>query len=124
MPRVILFLSLLIIGVFCYADDGYRLWLRYDKIDDAACLHQYIRQINSVYFQNSSPTLDAARKELLSGLKGLLGKQVKEVKQIQSNTIFVYANSEKNEDFITIRNAGPEGFRIETTQINSKYLIR
>jgi alpha-glucuronidase len=59
------------------AEDGYRLWLRYDSIDDASLRASYIgaasRIVLSTTGGNESPVISAARRELADGLKGLLG---------------------------------------------------
>ena len=64
-----------------FADDGYRLWLRYDRIADeslrtadaAALSHLVLATPDGT----DSPTLTAARNELTAGLKGLLGLDAK-----------------------------------------------
>jgi alpha-glucuronidase len=69
-------LILLLIGRLgaTQAEDGYRLWLRYDPITDAPLLKSYQTLLTGIYLNTGSPTLQAARRELLTGLKGLLGK--------------------------------------------------
>jgi len=56
------------------ADDGYRLWLRYDRLPEkqAAAYHS---QIKSLFVSGNSPTFAAIRDELENGLSGLLGKK-------------------------------------------------
>jgi alpha-glucuronidase len=54
------------------AEDGYRLWLRYDKVADKALYNQYRQSITQLVFPGSSETLQAAQKELGMGLNGLL----------------------------------------------------
>lgn len=39
--RFILLFVLVLNSFLAYAEDGYRLWLRYDKVDDARLLSQY-----------------------------------------------------------------------------------
>ena len=56
------------------ADDGYRLWLRYDVLPENSA-NKYRENINFLNMPGDSPTIDAARSELMSGLKGLLGSQ-------------------------------------------------
>jgi alpha-glucuronidase len=59
------------------AEDGYRLWLRYDLIPDHAHRAAVSKAIGEVVFATpagvDSPTLAAARAELTAGLGGLLG---------------------------------------------------
>ena len=56
------------------AEDGYRLWLRYDLIGDKSLLQQYRNALTAVLFPANTPTLAAAKQELLIGLQGLLGQ--------------------------------------------------
>ena len=55
------------------AEDGYRLWLRYEPVADAARLAQARALCASVYMPATTPTLAAARNELARGLAGMLG---------------------------------------------------
>lgn len=71
------------------AEDGYRLWLRFDKIDDNTLLQQYRNQISSVFFEGSSLTLNVAKKELITGLQGLLDKKISESKAVNNSSIVI-----------------------------------
>lgn len=59
------------------AEDGYRLWLRYDRIADDAQRTAYAAALGHVVLATpagtDSPTIAAARDELMTGLSGLLG---------------------------------------------------
>lgn len=113
MTKSILFsFSFLLLAAFCKAEDGYRLWLRYDKIDNNILLQQYRNQISSFYFEKSSPTLDAARKEILTGLQGLLDKKIIEAKTSSNSSIVISTKSSLvniNYDVL-----GNEGFYISS----------
>ncbi len=58
------------------ADDGYRLWLRYDLVDDSTLLAHYRASVSEIVAQGGSETADAALEELRRGLRGLLGRDV------------------------------------------------
>src|SRR5438067_5199519 len=60
------------------AEDGYELWLRYRQVADAARLAEYRAAITQLVVPgaDASPTLAAARDELTTGLRGLLGADV------------------------------------------------
>src|SRR4051794_30225749 len=58
------------------AEDGSELWLRYTKTSDPARLAEYRAVIKSVVVFGDSPTLDAARDEMLRGLRGILAKDI------------------------------------------------
>jgi len=65
------------LSVAANAEDGYRLWLRYDRIGDAALRTGYAQVLSHVVLATpagvDSPAITAAREELLRGLGGLLG---------------------------------------------------
>jgi len=57
-------------------EDGYELWLRYRPVSDAALRREYRAAIGYLVLPGDSPTLRAARAELATGLRGLLGSAV------------------------------------------------
>jgi alpha-glucuronidase len=63
------------------AEDGYRLWLRYERITDESLRASYAAAITEVVLASPgsgvSPTLTAAQDELAAGLNGLLGNNVR-----------------------------------------------
>ncbi len=67
------------------AEDGYRLWLRYDRIGNPNLLQSYRNSISSVQV-TASP---AASKELRQGLEGLLGKKLPSTSNMQEGTLLV-----------------------------------
>ncbi len=75
MNRLFL-LALLCFTCTAYADDGYRLWLKYDRINDAARRQAYTESAQFIALTGSSPILKTAADELQLGLQGLLGKSV------------------------------------------------
>src|ERR1017187_2098162 len=69
------------------AEDGYRLWLRYDRIADATLRQAYAAAIFEIVLPDPPPprgggagsdaeALAATRDELVAGLSGLLGSNV------------------------------------------------
>jgi alpha-glucuronidase len=69
MTRAALILLLLSRLSATQAEDGYRLWLRYDRIQDSQLLREYHKAITSLQFNGAF----AAQQELTTGLRGLLG---------------------------------------------------
>jgi len=57
------------------SDDGYRLWLRYELVDESQLREAYRRVLGSLHFPGASDTLRAAREELEHALRGLLGTE-------------------------------------------------
>src|SRR4051812_6646668 len=93
MKSILLLVLLVVFSAFCNAEDGYRLWLRYDKIDDNTLLQQYRNQITSILFYGNSPTLTAAKNELKTGLRGLLDKKIADANSIINGTITAFTKS-------------------------------
>ncbi len=58
------------------ADDGYRLWLKYDGIENAAYRNLCLDQVKAAVIVGESATIRTARDELMAGLKGLLGSDI------------------------------------------------
>src|SRR6185503_10347869 len=73
--RFLIAAFLLLLAIPAQAEDGYDLWLRYRPME-AAALAQYRPLATAVVAEGTSPTLDAARTELIQGLSGLLDKKV------------------------------------------------
>lgn len=82
-----LLLSLFTIPGLVHAEDGYRLWLRYDAIANKNLAAGYRQSIRQIMFKTGAPTLTAAKNELLAGLKGLLQYQPADAKTIAGNAL-------------------------------------
>jgi len=110
-----------------HAEDGYRLWLRYDKIDNSNLMQQYRTAISYIQFARSSPTLDAAKKEMLEGLQGLLNKKITLPNKIENGTILVGTAADLAIYSLVSKDAfnkiGEEGFIIKTAKSNQKNII-
>jgi len=122
--RILITLLTILTTMISRAEDGYRLWLRYDKIDNAQKLTTYNQSIKGWMLLENSPTLSAAQEELQLGLKGLLGKDVTPVKEIKTDGIILLGKTTvpmlSKLDAVTKANLNEEGFLIFTTLINKK----
>lgn len=77
MKRSWLIASLLLsLSFHVTADNGYRLWLRYDRIADQPTRDAYATLLKSYYAQGNSKTIDIIRKEFDLALPSLLGQRV------------------------------------------------
>ena len=56
------------------AEDGYELWLRYQRIADGALLNHYRSAVTSLVAGSESATGRVTASELSRGLRGLFGK--------------------------------------------------
>ena len=66
------------------SEDGYKLWLRYEKVSDNELLQDYRTVLSKVRFIGKSAILDNARTELFTGLEGLLDKKINSVESGES----------------------------------------
>lgn len=129
--RKYLLLSTLIMAALCQnakAEDGYRLWLRYDQVSDSKKLQHYRERVRNFLISGNSETLTAAKDELRLGLRGLLGTDVTEVSTVAGNGTLVIG---KSGDAVLaplkleskLRDAGQEGFVILNSKVNNKEVI-
>ena len=75
--------------------DGYKLWLKYDKIENSELLNEYAEIVSSIYFKDDSDILKNAKKEFSLALPQILNKQVKYSNNISSDNsliVNVYEN--------------------------------
>jgi alpha-glucuronidase len=124
LKSVALFFSLLFLTAYSHAEDGYRLWLRYDKITNEGLLQQYRTQVSNILFYASSPTLAAAKKELTTGLSGLLDKQVGSSNAFANGSVIAFTKGTSKPDLplegFDYSALGSEGFIIKTVTSGGK----
>ena len=127
MKKTFLFFHLLFITAIACAEDGYTLWLRYNKIDDPVLLQQYRSKLNSIQFTGNSLTVAVAKKELLNGLQGLLAISIADKTTTSDRSIVAgtpltstFIQSFLSEGNFTL---GNEGFVISTKKSDQKNII-
>ena len=114
--RPILALLALSSALTLTAEDGYRLWLRYDPIADPALRQAYAGAISEIVIpENPRPLVASARDELVTGLRGLLGADIPVVTKATRNNALIlgiprdpWIASVVNE--ADLREAGVEGY--------------
>src|ERR1700754_219417 len=118
----LLVLLMLPAGTAARAEDGYRLWLRYDALPERA-LRAYRPLVTSVVVQGKSATLDAARAELSEGCAGLLGRPVPSTERVERDGAIV-AGTPKSSPLIgrlgwarQLEALGAEGFLIRSLKL-------
>lgn len=115
VPLVLLCVSLYASNV--RADDGYRLWLRYDQLP-AQSVNMYQQHIKSIAVQGKSPTFDAIRRELSTGCAGLLGTPIVVGDRGDASVIVGTPHTSPSIRRLgwesELKRLGPEGFRIRT----------
>lgn len=90
------------------AENGYQLWLRYTRIENAALRNSYTGRVSRIYIENSSsPTLTVLQKELSRALPQMLGTPVTFVRQPDKATLVIRKSTNTS-------SLGKEGFQIQS----------
>src|SRR5215203_1798441 len=71
------------------AEDGYDLWLRYNKISNNSLLDQYKNQITLPVVIGSSQTIAIIRSELTQAFSGLTGISYEILSSIGKSSAFI-----------------------------------
>ncbi len=127
-------LLVLCITLFCrhnllYADDGYELWMKYKKIEDANRLAEYQQSITSVIVEGRTETCRIIQDELNRGLGGLLGKEIPVTKTNPENGSIIVGTPENSDiikeliDTSILESLGSEGFIIKSANANGNDTI-
>jgi len=103
------------------AENGYRMWLRYEPAADSNRLAEYRRTVRSLVVTGRSAALEAARHELKAGFSGILGRQI-EIRREPSpgSVILGAARSPLIGKLVSPRDLetlGKEGYLIRTVPI-------
>jgi alpha-glucuronidase len=110
-----IFILLLFISSIAFADDGSKLWLKYDLIKEAKQRESYAPFTKFIAVSSDNQTLKIASEELQMGLQVLLGKKIATVKTATS-TGGILLNVNKNAP--SNANLSNEGFEIYTEKGN------
>ena len=108
------------------AEDGYELWLRYHRVADAALLKQYRGTATGVLVSGESATARAVSAELARGLKGLLGADVADLKDVTTGDGTVIAGNGRSPVISTLglesdlRTLAGEGYLIRSMRVRGR----
>lgn len=111
------------------AEDGYRLWLRYDQISSDVKLKSYREAITEIHMPTGSVTMQAAAAELKEGLSGLLGKEVTIGNSNITSPALVVGTPQNSELIAGLKlgkalsEVGEEGYLILTKKIQNKNCV-
>ncbi|MFA5555406.1 MAG: alpha-glucuronidase family glycosyl hydrolase [Phycisphaerae bacterium] len=110
-------------------DDGYRLWLKYDTIQNEKLLKSYRSLISSVIVPGQSEMSTIIREEISKGLAGLLGKEIS-VNKSSDRFGSLYICKAGESDVINkarlsgkLNGLGSEGYIIQTAKLNNSKTI-
>lgn len=116
----------LALGKTGLAEDGYRLWLRYDPLP-MSTQQNYRPRITSIVVPSHSATLDVLRLELVNGCAGLLGRTIPIAETVEQAGAII-AGTPKSSSLIAslrlpLNDLGPEGFHVRSTTLNGHAAI-
>ena len=69
--------------------NDYKLWLKYDKIENSSVSNSYAKMASSIYFPQSSEILNNAKKELSLALPQMTGITVKYSNELNSESSLI-----------------------------------
>ncbi|MTI40587.1 alpha-glucuronidase [Fulvivirga lutimaris] len=89
MQRFCITLLCVLNTYFAQAEDGYKLWLRYEPVLNQQLSSQYKEITKAIYFGDGDPTLDVAKAEVQNGLPKLLSIPVSISKDINKASLVI-----------------------------------
>src|SRR5436305_4029424 len=107
------------------AEDGYRLWLRYDPLPQQM-IGVYRARVTSIIVQGRSATLDAIRTELTNGCTGLLGHAVQAAENVDRDGALIVGTPQSSSLINRLKwerqlaDLGPEGFCIRSLKLGRR----
>ncbi|PLK42814.1 alpha-glucuronidase family glycosyl hydrolase [Emticicia sp. TH156] len=81
-----IFVLLMVFSLAARADDGSRLWLKYDLLKDPVLRTSYTSSTRFIVAHDESPIIKTAVTELQSGLGGLLGRRIQVYSKADTRT--------------------------------------
>ena len=121
--------AFVLLVLFCggvKADDGYRLWLRYDPLP-ARPAEMYRGRVKSIAVQGRSATFDLIRAEFSQSYASLLGTQLAVGERDDASVVVGLPQTSmlirKLQWEPQLKRLGPEGFRIRTVRHANRDVI-
>ncbi len=110
-------------GITAKAEDGYRLWLRYDPLP-AQEIEKYRAHITSIVVPGDSTTQTATREELVEGCSGLLGQPVPATNEVNGDGAVIVGTPKSSPVIASLKldaqlnSLGAEGYVIRSEKVN------
>jgi alpha-glucuronidase len=126
MRTFFLFICSCLLCITLNGEDGYRLWLRYDKIANSKVLSEYQKNIKGFKVHGNSPTMTVARNELQVAFTGLIGLSTNSSGNSNIvNVVSLASGSPINVNDIKekLKNTKPDGFVIFTSSKDRSIII-
>lgn len=122
-------LTFLMVFINLSAQEDYKLWLQYEKVQDLKLVSQYKSNINRIVALGDSETIQLSLKEIQLGLSGLLGTEISTTQNTNGeNSLVLGTKSSLNENILkNFKNEfdliNKEGFIIKTIKLKDKNQI-
>lgn len=124
ITRKLLFIILVLTPFAVVAEDGYRLWLRYDLITNQEKVKEYQAAFQSLVLEQQSPTLSIVQDELTRAAKGLLGASIAFVKNPSDGSVIVGTSQSPIVSSLhfddQLKALGNEGYLIRSVRYQNK----
>jgi alpha-glucuronidase len=110
-------------------EDGYDLWLRYRRLPAGSRASEYRRALDRIVLETNSPTLDAARDELVAAFSGLLGSVLTVDRQVSGDGVLVLGTPSSSQIIASLdlaaplREAGDDGFVLRAMTVKGMRAI-
>lgn len=110
-----------------FTQTGYDLWLQYDEISNSKINKSYQQNFRGYHVIGSSPTLEAAKKELQTAFKGFFGQQIPETSGLKENTVILATRENLPKEIFNqlqenFRNINSEGYIIKRIKQGNRNL--
>lgn len=105
-------------------EDGYDLWLRYRPITNTTRLREYRAGITQIVITDSTPSLKAARAELTTALKDMMGTDIPVVPAATRDGALIFASPASPSAVVSasikgdLAKTGQEGFSLRSQRVN------
>ncbi len=111
-------LSVLFCGSLLHAESGYDAWLRYAPLDEATARRDR-DVLSTVTILGDSELLHSAQSELIRGVRGMLGRTLRE--EPNPTAIVLGKLSAMPKEWRLESNLGPEGFWLKTVRLGNAH---
>ena len=120
MKQLLLGAFALLFAFSAHAEDGYDLWLRYKPVE-TPYLAAYRADATTLVPGGSSPTLDAAKDELLRGLSGMLDRKPRIAKSVAEDGTILFGTPSESAEIASLHlplaPLGEEGYLIRSVRV-------
>ena len=126
---ILFYLLVFVPACSLHAEDGYRLWLRYNRVSDPIQLKEYRSSLENIIVEGTSATMFAIRKELRKGLGGLLDREIEFADKPLAGSLLIVGTPNSSAMIKSLdlndrlKQVGKEGYIILTTTLRENSAI-